>query len=209
MTLVEPQKPELFVEEPKLKLDLAAGQTPREGFEGVDIWPESKHVVNLMRFPWPWADSSVDECFCSHFVEHIPMQFVDAHGNYVPMGEPGAKDLLFKFFEEIHRILVPNGWLTVIVPNAFSNRGFQDPTHRRFIVGETFLYLHKPWRVAQKLDHYNTTCDFDGGPDANGQHVVPIIMTEAQAWHDDVRNRRFSHEINHILDWQARLRACK
>lgn len=211
MPRVEPMKPELHVESPTLKLDLAAGQTPKEGFEGVDIWPQSKHVVDLTRFPWPWQDSSVAEVNCSHFIEHLPMQFVDEYGNYVPMGAPGAKDLLFKFFEEIQRILVPHGWVTVVVPNAFSNRGFQDPTHRRFIVGETFLYLHKPWREAQKLDHYITTCDFDGGPDVNGQPVVPIVMTlgESQAWHEDVRKRRFTHEINHVLDWQAQLRARK
>jgi len=207
--LIEPQKPELHVDGPTLKLDLAAGQSPKDGFEGVDVWPQSKHVVDLTRFPWPWADSSVAEVYCSHFIEHLPMQHVDPSGNYVQMGAPGAQDLLFKFFDEVWRVLVPHGWATIVVPNAFCVRGYQDPTHRRFIVAETFLYLHKPWRVAQKLDHYNVTCDFDGGSDPTAGHVVPIILSEANAWHDEVRNRRFTHEINRILDWQAKLRACK
>lgn len=137
------------------------------------------------------------------------MEFVDEHGNYVPMGTPGAKDLLFKFFDEIYRVLVPHGWVTIVCPNAFCNRAFQDPTHRRFIVGEMFLYLHKPFREANKLDHYNVACNFDGGPDQSGQHIRPIVMNESNAWHVDVQARRFSHEINHILDWQANLRACK
>jgi hypothetical protein len=127
----------------------------------------------------------VDELHCSHFIEHIPMAT-----------DPAGKDLLFAFFDECFRILKPSGRMTVLCPNARSNRAFQDPTHRRFIVAETFLYLHKPWRVANKLDHYQVDCDF---------HVQcdPIVPTELTLLHPEAQARRFTESWNVILDWQA------
>lgn len=200
-------RPELHVPEPTLKLDLACGQTPREGFEGVDLWCEAKHKVNLQKYPWPFETSSVAEIHCSHYVEHIPMEYVDASGN-VTNSELG-QDALFRFFDEVHRILKPGGWATIIVPNARSNRGFQDPTHRRFFVAETFLYLFADWRKVNKLDHYNVKCNFAGDPNGQGADIVPIILAEHNAWSQEVQNRRFTHEWNTIMDWQARLRAIK
>lgn len=203
--------PKLELETPAitLKLDLAAGQSPREGFEGVDIWPEAKHVVNLLRFPWPWADNSVAEIHSSHFLEHIPMEFVDEHGNYVPCGTPGAQDLLFKFMDECWRILIPEGRVTIIVPCARNNRAFQDPTHRRFFVAETFMYFFKAMREANKLDHYNVKCNFGSVGEPGIPDVAPIILSEYNAWTPEVQQRRFHHEWNTIQDWQARLKAIK
>ena len=105
------------------RLDLACGQSCREGFEGVDMFADAKHRVNLMRFPWPWADSSIDELHCSHFVEHIPMVYVSPEGEYrdVP-ASTGDRDLFFAFFDECWRILKPGGLMTVIVPALRSNR---------------------------------------------------------------------------------------
>jgi len=192
---------------PTLKLDLAAGQTPREGFEGVDLFEGAKHVVDLQRFPWPWADSSVAEVHCSHYVEHIPAIYVGANGDALdergqPFTSATGKDALFAFFDELYRILVPGGTATIIVPCGRSNRGFQDPTHRRFFMAETFIYLNREWRQQQKLDHYEVGCHFMGD-------VSPIIPTEYAAWSSDVQARRFTHEWNTIVDWQAVLRAIK
>lgn len=181
------------------KLDLACGQNCRAGFEGVDRWSGAAHVVNLFRFPWPFADSSVAELHCSHFIEHIPMIEVDPAGTPVPFGE--GVDLFFRFFDECHRILVPGGWMEVITPCARNDRAFQDPTHRRFIVAQTFLYLAKEFRVINKLDHYGGTCDF-------GITVNPIIDQTLMLKHPQVAERMMSHEWNRVQDWQARLQ-CK
>ena len=197
-----PIKPVLVSPGVTLKLDLAAGQSPREGFEGVDIWEGAKHQVNLLRFPWPFATGSVDELHCSHFIEHIPMEFVDAVGNYVPCGTPGAKDLFFRFFEECQRILKPDGWMTVITPCARNNRAFQDPTHRRFFVAESFFYLNKQWREVQKLDHYNTDVNFLGD-------INPSVMAEMNARAPEVQAQKFNECWNTIIDWHVKLRVVK
>lgn len=185
------QKPAVVVRtKPLLRLDLGAGQSPAEGFEGVDIWRGSKHVVDLLKFPWPFDDNSVEEIHCSHFIEHIPMEMVPHNGKW--------KDLFFAFFDECYRILVPGGKMRVICPNARCNRAFQDPTHRRFIVAETFGYLWEDWRKANRLDHYNVECNF-------GANVNPIVPTELTVLHPDAQARRFNENWNTVLDWDARL----
>lgn len=197
-----PPQLELVAPPKTLKLDLACGQNCREGFEGVDIWDGAQHKVNLLRFPWPFETSSVHELHCSHFIEHIPMEFVDDSGNYVPCGTPGAKDLFFKFFDECYRILKPDAWMTVITPCARNNRAFQDPTHRRFIVAETFFYLFKSFREQNKLDHYNVTCDFAGD-------INPTVFAEMNARAPEVQQQKFTECWNVILDWHAKLKAVK
>jgi predicted SAM-dependent methyltransferase len=121
---------------PPVRLNLACGQVPRDGFEGVDLWSGATHQMDLLKFPWKWASSSVDELYSAHFVEHIPMELT-----------PSGQDLFLAFFDECWRILKNGGVMTVVCPNARSNRAFQDPTHRRFIVGETFMYLSDEWRT--------------------------------------------------------------
>jgi hypothetical protein len=131
-----------------IRLDLASGPRPKDGFQGVDICKGAQHHVNLFYPDWPWPDHSVDELWCSHFVEHIPVGF------------DHQQDQLFSFFDECWRILKPDHRLTVIVPSAETARAFQDPTHRRFLVPETFLYLNASWRRDHQVAHYNVLCDF-------------------------------------------------
>lgn len=188
-----------------LKLDLGSGQSPRDGFEGVDIAkaPGVTHVLNLWQFPWPWADNSVDELHCSHFVEHIPMEYVgDAHTTPGKVNPHLGKDLLFAFFDECFRILKPEGTMTVIVPAARSNRAFQDPTHRRFIVAETFCYLSEEWRKGNRLDHYGVKCNFIG-------NVTHTMLMEESTRSAEAQNLRFNHYWNTILDFHCIMKAVK
>ena len=183
---------ELETTRPLVRLDLGCGQNPREGFDGVDLLaPNPAYRVDLFSFPFPWADGEVDELHASHFVEHLPATTT-----------PDGRDYLLAFFDECWRILKPGGVMTVIVPNARSNRAFQDPTHRRFIVAETFLYLSADWRRSQGLDHYRTSCNFSA-------NVVPIIPTELSLLHPEAQARRFHESWNTVLDWQATLTAIK
>lgn len=130
-----------------LKIDLGCGQRPREGFKGADLFPGADFPMDLLVFPWPWADNSVDELSSSHFVEHIPMT--------------GTPDLLIQFMNEAHRVLKPGGIFEIRHPYGQNARAFQDPTHRRFIVEMTWYYFHQPWLKANGLDHYGITADFD------------------------------------------------
>lgn len=192
-----------------LKLDLGCGQNPREGFEGVDLYaPNATHKVDLFKLPFPWADGSVAEIHCSHFLEHLPAREVgydDLSSAYprscpvfarAPPPDALGKDFLFAFMDECYRVLAPGGVMTIIVPSATSDRGFQDPTHRRFFVQATFLYFAREWRRMNQLDHYRVECDF-------AVNVNPIIPSELSVLHPEAQARRFNENRNTVLDWHA------
>jgi hypothetical protein len=187
-------------------LDLACGQNVREGYEGVDIWSGAKHVVDLWKFPWPWADSSVDTLHCSHHIEHIPCREVEERDllnvTEALKKEWIGKDMFLSFFDECWRVLKNGGKMSIITPCARNNRAFQDPTHRRFIVAETFLYLNEGFRKGNKLDHYRVKCNFAVKAD-------PVVLTEMSLLHPEAQQRRFNESWNTILDWSANLVALK
>jgi hypothetical protein len=187
------------------KLDLGCGFVPKEGFEGVDIRGDKMtHKVDLFRFPWPFEDASVDELHSSHLVEHIPAREIeerDLAENATDADRERfvGQDMLFAFFDESYRILVPDGWMTVIVPSGRSSRAFMDPTHRRFLMQETFLYLAAEWRKINSLQHYRVNCNFacDVG------HSMP---QEEGARSQDAQAMRVMHYWNTTVDWIAKLK---
>jgi len=170
-----------ITEETAVKLDLACGQTPREGFTGVDLYGEPDVRVDLLRFPWPWEDDSVDELFSSHFVEHIPHWrpwFDDVDG-------------LHLFMDECWRILKPGGTLQIVHPYGQSSRALQDPTHERYLVAETWWYYSRAWREMAKLDHYQIKANFSEPNIANGflgdwENRSDPARQEAAAWYWNV-----------------------
>lgn len=186
-----------IIDERPVRLDLASGQTPREGFTGVDLFTGDNRV-DLLRFPWPWADGSVTEVHCSHYVEHIPMAYVDAE-NALHLG-PAAdrRDLFLAFFAEVHRILKPGGKATIVVPYLRHERAFQDPTHRRFLCEASFLYLSDDWRRANKLDHYVSGCNFSA-------NVMRIVNQEESIRHPEVMGQRLLNLWNVCTDLSVEL----
>lgn len=131
-----------------LKLDLGCGDAKKEGFKGVDFvkTPAADYVHDLFSFPWPFKDASVEEVHCSHFFEHVPHM------------------LRGKWMDELHRILIPEGKATIIVPYYTSIRAIQDFTHEWPPVSpNSFLYFNKGWREQNKLTHghYDLKCNFD------------------------------------------------
>jgi SAM-dependent methyltransferase len=129
-----------------LRLDLACGSAKKPGFFGVDLvaTPHVDLVLDLTRTPWPFADGSVDEVHCAHFFEHL------------------TGDQRIDFMHELHRILVPGGKATIIVPYARSDGALQDPTHQWPPLVETsFSYFNAESRRSMGVDHYPIRCDFD------------------------------------------------
>ena len=166
-----------------MKLNLACGQTRIDGFEGVDIvrTDYSDVVHDLLSFPWPFEADSIEKVVCNHFIEHIPMR------------EINGKDLFFCFFDELWRVLQPGGQAMIVAPYGASDRAFQDPTHRRFIVAPTFLYLNRGWRKMNKLDHYDVRCNFAF------EHRL-VGNPEFDLKHDDAKPFIQSHYWNSVLD---------
>jgi hypothetical protein len=192
---------------PSLRLDLGCGQNPKEGFEGVDLYGDkAKHKVDLFKFPWPFADESVDEIHCSHFMEHVPAREIEERDLVRNTGSDDAyrnkfvgQDMLFAFVDECYRILKPDAWMHVIVPSGRSNRAFQDPTHRRFFMQETFLYFNAEWRRINSLDHYRAKCNF-------GFDTGFSLPQEESLRAAEVQQARFQNMWNVTIDWIAKMK---
>lgn len=172
-----------------LKLDLGCGESKREGFLGVDLFCPTDFKVDLMKFPWPWQDSSVEETWCSHFFEHIP----------------GTQRI--KFMDELWRILVTplpgkpetGGKCTIIVPYWSSPRSVQDPSHQwPPVVENSFLYFNKGWRDANKLNHYLGKCDFDFTYGYLADQETAAKSQETQVFY-------IKHYLNAVNDLQVNL----
>ncbi len=149
-------------------LDIACGVRKPDGATGIDHAPESDADIfhDLFDFPWPIADGQVLEARCFHFAEHIPHW------------RPGwTKDGWFMFWEEVHRILAPEGTVEIQHPYARHDRAFYDPTHTRYIHEYTWYYLNKDFRDREQLGHYETDVDFD------------IVVVEGQGVPDQVMQR--------------------
>lgn len=157
--------------EAPLRLDLGAGKNKKPGFLGVDaIKFDGVDVVHdLRQTPWPWADNSVDEAHCSHFLEHL----TNLDGKYERV----------KFFNELFRVLKPGAKCTLILPHWSSNRYYGDPTHKEPFSEFGFYYLNRTWRMANaphadadfNPDGY--TCDFKENSITWGYSMHPHLMT--------------------------------
>ena len=185
-----------------LKYDLACGDRKQDGFLGVEI-EKTKSVdivANLLEFPWKFAkDNSVDELYCSHFIEHIPMCYWNKGNVYtLVQKDNNSVELFEKFISECHRILKKGGKLTVIAPYYSSMRAWQDPTHRRAITDATFWYFDRNWRKANILEHCHVDVDFEftGGYSVNGQWTTRNTETQQFA---------FKNYVNAIDDIWANL----
>ena len=164
--------------EKPLKLNLACGQNKVEGFVGVDIAKTevTDMIMDLEKYPWKFKDNSVEEIFCSHYIEH-------------------TTDLI-KFMDELFRILKVGGKATIIAPYYNSIRATQDPTHKRAISEATFLYFNKDWRKLNKLDHYKIKSDFDY---TYGYAFTPEWANRSE----ESRNFAVIHYTNVIMDIQV------
>lgn len=158
-----------------LKIDLACGVTPREGYVGVDYIPLDELIgsderfaektsdelaqqfegyiqADLLEFPWPLEDNSVAATYSSHFVEHIP--------HFIQGTDPKI-DGWWHFFAELYRVLEDGGIAEFIHPFSRSDRAFFDPTHTRYIHYQTWFYLEKKQRQTLGVNHYAPDIDFE------------------------------------------------
>lgn len=109
-----------------INLDVGCGFNKQPGFVGMDRRPlpgiEIVHEVHDL--PWPLKDESCKSVLMSHVLEHLDPR------------------ILVELFDEVWRLLKPEGKFIVAVPYAGSVGAYQDPTHVRPGFNErTFWYF--------------------------------------------------------------------
>ena len=132
-----------------LKLDIGCGSLSgrwKKGFTGVDIVDYSN--IYLGQFiqadlftEIPFDNNSIEEVYCSHFIEHVP------------------QDKVIWFFNEIYRILIPNGIFEILVPPSTGRGAFCDPTHRSYWNDLSFRYYDMSW-CRELSESYGIKCNF-------------------------------------------------
>jgi glycosyltransferase involved in cell wall biosynthesis len=106
------------VRENGIRVDACSGAFSPPGYMGVDLIHGP--VRADLRKPWPFPDSSVHVVRAYDALEHLPDQW--------------------STMSEIHRVLVPGGWLLTQTPSTDGRGAWQDPTHCSFWNENSFWY---------------------------------------------------------------------
>tara|TARA_R100000501_G_C2611600_1_gene106084 strand:- start:207 stop:776 length:570 start_codon:yes stop_codon:yes gene_type:complete len=127
-------------------LNIGCGRNLREDSINVDItkYDGVDEVVDLSKFPWKWADNSVDGVHASHVLEHLPFDQQD------------------KFILECHRILKKGGFMRLLLPHS-SNvtsvgcyghyRTFSYNTMHGYLAQDFYKFGKAKWKtIEQKLN---------------------------------------------------------
>ncbi len=120
-----------------VKLNLGAGRDIRVGWVNHDISQifgiDVVHDLNIR--PWPWGDLSVGEVIMKDVLEHL--------------------DDFLQPMEELWRILIPGGKVTIRVPFMDSWSFFADPTHKRSFCEATFGFLDPSSPYCRERSYYS------------------------------------------------------
>ena len=162
-----------------VRIDVGCGANPIPGFIGMDIRdvPGVDIIVDLEKFPWPVPNEVASTVACSHVLEHIVPQKVDARVVCLidllkkkkiltdaeiktAIGDYKFESTFIRFMDEVWRILKPGGEFLIRVPYAGTIGYYQDPTHVNMLTEATFMYFDpfhpsnlfkiyrpKPWEI--------------------------------------------------------------
>lgn len=152
-----------------VRLDIGCGPNKQPDHIGVDaIAFDGVDVVLDVRGRWPWDDNSVESVHCSHFLEHLD----------------GSERV--HFFNELYRVLKPEGTAFIVTPDWSSQRAYGDPTHKwPPVCAMAYLYVDAEWRK-NNAPHTGYECDFQV---ATTPTIHPLLIP---------RNAQFQE---HALAW--------
>lgn len=163
---------------PRVVLDLGCGNRKKEGAIGLDIAriPQVDMLVDVMQ-TLPFRDSSVDEVYASHLVEHV--------------------DDLLAFMGEVWRICKPGALVHFRFPHgSTAYTTWRDPTHRRGVMLDTFDYFDPGTEAGRYFGYYHPAkfkmvkqrltfnLNNDSGVPGRGRRILGRII-DSLANHDE------------------------
>lgn len=151
------------------RLNLGCGTDIREEWVNLDIAPlPGVNVVHdLSTLPLPFADEEFD---------HIRAQDILEHLEYIPL------------LKELHRIMKPEGTISIRVPHFTSHHNFNDPTHKKMFSSKTLNFFVSG--ASYGRDYYfdfhftknvHTRITFDKGLYVYNYLVEPLVNISKQS----------------------------
>lgn len=120
------------------QLNLGCGTNKKEGFVNVDKFGNPDQKVDLEEFPWPWKTASISVIEMSHTLEHL-----------------GATvNLYFKIWQELYRVLKPEGLVKITVPHFRHDFFANDPTHVRVVLPEGLRLFDQSFNKHCEENHW-------------------------------------------------------
>ncbi len=104
-------------------LDVGCGIRKQAGSIGIDRNPASRAdvLVDLDRFPYPFADDSFERVTAIHVIEHLT-------------------DVI-RAMEEFHRLTRAGGTVRIETPHYTDHSSFCDPTHKNHLTSLSFKFF--------------------------------------------------------------------
>lgn len=125
-----------------MRLDLGGGLVPAPGHVNIDIIPEADFVWNLNKGlpPRDIIPPPIEGIRCNHVIEHL--------------------DTIIPLMNDCYDRMEKGALFEISTPLAGTSQYWQDPTHKRGYVCDSFLYFAKDSPFEKEQKEYGITARF-------------------------------------------------
>jgi len=146
----------------ELRIDLGGGLAPRPGHINIDLIKEADIRWNLNHgLPMVGKDKSIVKAS----IELLTEGFEPIHPNSVTAFTANHLlehlDNIIPLMNDCYEALIPGGVFEISTPHAGTKEWYQDPTHKRAFVKESFLYFAKNSPFENNQKEYGITARFN------------------------------------------------
>jgi len=126
----------------EIRIDLGGGLSPYPGYINIDLIKEADIQWDLEKgLPESILPDSVVAITASHLLEHL--------ADIIPL------------MNDCYEVLIPGGLFEISMPYAGTTEWYQDPTHKRAYVEQSFLYFATNSPYKKEQDQYGITARFE------------------------------------------------
>jgi hypothetical protein len=188
--MAKSKKLEVHIPEPDpipVRIDIGCGKNQREGFDGIDSIDYGQKYVHDVRNGLPFADNSVDEVFCSHFLEHTD----------------GRERVAF--MNELYRVMKVGSTAQIICPCWQHSCAYGDPTH--CFSEDTEILAEEGWRLIKDVRIGDRVLGLNSSDESTEYvHVNDVIMQPyvGKMLHFETKRMDLMVTPNHDLIWRSK-----
>lgn len=124
------------------KVDLGGGLAPTPGHISVDIMEGADVVWDLNKgLPKDYNFGGIEGIRCHHLIEHL--------------------DTIIPLLNDCYEQMLPGAIMEISTPYAGTKQWYQDPTHKRAYIPDTFLYFVKNSPFEKEQKEYGISARFE------------------------------------------------